>query len=161
MNWHVPVLESSSDPRIAWTALEFSIKKSSLNQLSLCMMRWRSFFIFCVSSYQHSKLIVCCNFPFFLVACFGGFSATHSLVYVLWIQLTPFAYAIFIFFAFYAQVLSGEYRLSAISATPDSASGLMFLPSYIDVAVKGPLLNIKFSQVNFLKWYGYLFFHKI
>ncbi|CAN6700135.1 unnamed protein product [Malus baccata var. baccata] len=44
------------------------------------------------------------------------------------------------------EVLPGEYRLSAIAATPDSASGLMFLPSYINVAVKGPLLNVKFSQ---------------
>ncbi|KAI4349753.1 hypothetical protein L6164_010313 [Bauhinia variegata] len=45
------------------------------------------------------------------------------------------------------EVLPGEYRLSAIAATPESASGLMFLPSYIDVDVRSPLLNVEFSQV--------------
>ncbi|XP_068304702.1 uncharacterized protein [Pyrus communis] len=44
------------------------------------------------------------------------------------------------------EVTPGEYRLSALAATPESASGLMFLPSYVDVAVKNPLLNVKFSQ---------------
>ncbi|XP_027924979.1 nodal modulator 1 [Vigna unguiculata] len=41
---------------------------------------------------------------------------------------------------------SREYRLSAIAATPENAAGLMFTPSYIDVVVKSPLLNIEFSQ---------------
>ncbi|BAT86244.1 hypothetical protein VIGAN_04387700 [Vigna angularis var. angularis] len=44
------------------------------------------------------------------------------------------------------EVLPGEYRLSAIAATPENAGGLMFTPSYIDVVVKSPLLNIEFSQ---------------
>ncbi|XP_028797029.1 nodal modulator 1 isoform X2 [Neltuma alba] len=44
------------------------------------------------------------------------------------------------------EVLPGEYRLSAIAATPESVPGLMFLPSYIDVVVKSPLLDIEFSQ---------------
>ncbi|KAF7804939.1 nodal modulator 1 [Senna tora] len=44
------------------------------------------------------------------------------------------------------EVLPGEYRLSAIAAAPESAPGLMFLPSYVDVVVKSPLLNIEFSQ---------------
>lgn len=44
------------------------------------------------------------------------------------------------------EVLPGEYRLSAIAATPENAAGLMFAPSYIDVVVKSPLLNIEFSQ---------------
>jgi len=39
--------------------------------------------------------------------------------------------------------------LSAIAATPENAAGLMFTPSYIDVVVKSPLLNIEFSQVIF------------
>ncbi|XP_054800411.1 uncharacterized protein LOC129304687 [Prosopis cineraria] len=44
------------------------------------------------------------------------------------------------------EVLPGEYRLSAIAASPESVPGLMFLPSYIDVVVKSPLLNVEFSQ---------------
>lgn len=44
------------------------------------------------------------------------------------------------------QVPTGEYRLSALA--PESASGLLFVPSHIDVVVKSPLLNVKFSQVN-------------
>lgn len=46
------------------------------------------------------------------------------------------------------QVPTGEYRLSALAAAPESASGLLFLPSHIDVVVKSPLLDVKFSQVN-------------
>ncbi|KAI5388876.1 hypothetical protein KIW84_074509 [Lathyrus oleraceus] len=45
-----------------------------------------------------------------------------------------------------AMVIPGEYRLSAIAATPDNAVGLMFAPSYIDVEIKSPLLNVEFSQ---------------
>lgn len=45
------------------------------------------------------------------------------------------------------QVPPGEYRLSALAATPKGASELLFLPAYVDVAVKSPLLNIEFSQV--------------
>ncbi|KAK7337534.1 hypothetical protein VNO77_18114 [Canavalia gladiata] len=44
------------------------------------------------------------------------------------------------------EVLPGEYRLSAIAATPENAAGLMFAPSYIDVVVQSPLLHIEFSQ---------------
>ncbi|XP_050896782.1 uncharacterized protein LOC127103576 [Lathyrus oleraceus] len=44
------------------------------------------------------------------------------------------------------EVIPGEYRLSAIAATPDNAVGLMFAPSYIDVEIKSPLLNVEFSQ---------------
>ncbi|KAG4913760.1 hypothetical protein AAZX31_19G204100 [Glycine max] len=44
------------------------------------------------------------------------------------------------------EVPPGEYRLSAIAATPENGAGLMFAPSYIDVVVKSPLLNIEFSQ---------------
>ncbi|XP_058008575.1 uncharacterized protein LOC110645700 isoform X2 [Hevea brasiliensis] len=44
------------------------------------------------------------------------------------------------------EVPPGEYRLSAFAATPESASGLLFLPPYIDVMVKNPLLDIEFSQ---------------
>ncbi|KAJ1412555.1 Immunoglobulin-like fold [Sesbania bispinosa] len=44
------------------------------------------------------------------------------------------------------EVLPGEYRLSAIAATPENAAGLLFAPSYIDVVVKSPLLNVEFSQ---------------
>ncbi|WJX79873.1 hypothetical protein P8452_62950 [Trifolium repens] len=44
------------------------------------------------------------------------------------------------------EVIPGEYRLSAIASTPDNAAGLMFAPSYIDVAIKSPLLNVEFSQ---------------
>ncbi|MED6190169.1 hypothetical protein PIB30_103084, partial [Stylosanthes scabra] len=41
------------------------------------------------------------------------------------------------------EVVPGEYRLSAIA---ENAPGLMFMPSYIDVVVKSPLLNVEFSQ---------------
>lgn len=49
------------------------------------------------------------------------------------------------------QVPPGEYRLSAMAAMPESAPGLLFLPSYVDVVVKSPLLTVEFSQVVFLK----------
>ncbi|KAG4983099.1 hypothetical protein JHK87_027848 [Glycine soja] len=45
------------------------------------------------------------------------------------------------------QVPPGEYRLSAIAATLENGVGLRFAPSYIDVVVKSPVLNIEFSQV--------------
>lgn len=50
------------------------------------------------------------------------------------------------------EVPSGEYRLSALAAKTESAFGLLFLPTYIDVTVKSPLLNVEFSQalVNIL-----------
>ncbi|WZZ66872.1 hypothetical protein YC2023_078242 [Brassica napus] len=44
------------------------------------------------------------------------------------------------------EVPPGEYRLSASAATPKSAPELLFLPAYVDVAVKSPLLHIEFSQ---------------
>lgn len=44
------------------------------------------------------------------------------------------------------EVPPGEYRLSALAATPESSSGILFLPPYADVIVKSPLLNIEFSQ---------------
>ncbi|GMY17071.1 nodal modulator 3 [Fagus crenata] len=44
------------------------------------------------------------------------------------------------------EVPPGEYRLSAMAATPENAPGLMFLPSYVDVMVKSPLLDVEFSQ---------------
>ncbi|XP_031274126.1 nodal modulator 1 [Pistacia vera] len=44
------------------------------------------------------------------------------------------------------EVSSGEYRLSALDTTPESASGLLFLPPYVDIAVKSPIVNIEFSQ---------------
>ncbi|KAL9435513.1 hypothetical protein AB3S75_021731 [Citrus x aurantiifolia] len=44
------------------------------------------------------------------------------------------------------EVPPGEYRLSAMAATPESSSGILFLPPYADVVVKSPLLNIEFSQ---------------
>ncbi|CAN8280635.1 unnamed protein product [Cochlearia groenlandica] len=46
------------------------------------------------------------------------------------------------------EVPPGEYRLSALAATPKSASELLFLPAYMDVTIKSPLLNIKFSQAR-------------
>ncbi|KAL4602871.1 hypothetical protein ACB092_10G084400 [Castanea dentata] len=44
------------------------------------------------------------------------------------------------------EVPPGEYRLSSMAATPESAPGLMFLPSHVDVKVKSPLLDVEFSQ---------------
>ncbi|XP_041018341.1 nodal modulator 1 [Juglans microcarpa x Juglans regia] len=44
------------------------------------------------------------------------------------------------------EVPPGEYRLSAMAAMPESAPGLLFLPSYVDVVVKSPLMTIEFSQ---------------
>lgn len=50
------------------------------------------------------------------------------------------------------EVPQGEYRLSAFAASPESAPDLLFLPGYLDVAVKSPLLNVEFlqAQVNVL-----------
>lgn len=45
------------------------------------------------------------------------------------------------------QVPPGEYRLSAIAATPESAPELLFSPHHIDVVVNKPLLDINFYQV--------------
>lgn len=58
----------------------------------------------------------------------------------------------------YVQVPPGEYRLSAMAAMPESAPGLLFLPSFVDVVVKSPLMTIKFSQVIFLKTKQFLRF---
>ncbi|XP_022770793.1 nodal modulator 1 isoform X1 [Durio zibethinus] len=44
------------------------------------------------------------------------------------------------------EVPPGEYRLSALGATPESAPELLFLPPYADVVVKSPLFNVEFSQ---------------
>ncbi|KAF6143365.1 hypothetical protein GIB67_001309 [Kingdonia uniflora] len=46
------------------------------------------------------------------------------------------------------EVPPGEYRLSALAAIADSAPGLLFMPSHLDVAVNSPLLNIEFSQAQ-------------
>ncbi|KAK6941103.1 hypothetical protein RJ641_030634 [Dillenia turbinata] len=46
------------------------------------------------------------------------------------------------------EVPPGEYRLSALAASPESASELLFLPSHIDVVVKSPVLNVEFSQAQ-------------
>ncbi|XP_010523920.1 PREDICTED: nodal modulator 3 [Tarenaya hassleriana] len=42
------------------------------------------------------------------------------------------------------QVPPGEYRLSALSATPKTSSELLFVPAYVDVAVKSPLCFLSF-----------------
>ncbi|XP_031497491.1 uncharacterized protein LOC116262346 [Nymphaea colorata] len=42
----------------------------------------------------------------------------------------------------------GEYRLSAIAATVEDAPNLQFLPAYIDIIVKSPVLHIEFSQAQ-------------
>ncbi|KAJ8899145.1 hypothetical protein K2173_011142 [Erythroxylum novogranatense] len=44
------------------------------------------------------------------------------------------------------EVPSGEYRLAALPASPTTATELLFLPPYIDVVVKSPVLNVEFSQ---------------
>ncbi|KAB5569531.1 hypothetical protein DKX38_003324 [Salix brachista] len=44
------------------------------------------------------------------------------------------------------EVSPGEYRLSALAVTPDSAPGLLFSPPYVDVMVKSPLLDVQFTQ---------------
>ncbi|KAK6260339.1 hypothetical protein SCA6_014813 [Theobroma cacao] len=44
------------------------------------------------------------------------------------------------------EVPPGEYRLSALVATPESAPELLFLPPYTDLVVKSPLFNVEFSQ---------------
>ncbi|XWS31841.1 hypothetical protein CRYUN_Cryun23aG0110800 [Craigia yunnanensis] len=44
------------------------------------------------------------------------------------------------------EVPPGEYRLSALGATRESAPELLFLPPYVDVVVNSPLLNVEFSQ---------------
>ena len=52
------------------------------------------------------------------------------------------------FFIINCQVSPGEYRLSALAVTPDNAPGLLFSPSYADVMVKSPLLDVQFTQVT-------------
>lgn len=44
------------------------------------------------------------------------------------------------------EVPVGEYRLSALAAAPESSPGLLFLPPYVDVGVKNPVLNVEFAQ---------------
>lgn len=48
------------------------------------------------------------------------------------------------------QVPPGEYHISALAATPESSSGVLFLPPHVHLVVKNPLLNVEFSQVTFL-----------
>ncbi|KAK8998240.1 hypothetical protein V6N11_083633 [Hibiscus sabdariffa] len=48
--------------------------------------------------------------------------------------------------SFCFEVPPGEYRISALSATPESSPELLFLPPYADVVVKSPLFNVDFSQ---------------
>lgn len=54
--------------------------------------------------------------------------------------------------SFCFEVPSGEYRLSALAANPESAPGLLFLPTHVDVVVNRPVLNVEFyqAQVNVL-----------
>ncbi|TYH06259.1 hypothetical protein ES288_A08G142500v1 [Gossypium darwinii] len=44
------------------------------------------------------------------------------------------------------EVPPGEYRISALSAAPESSPELLFLPAYADVVVNGPIFNVEFSQ---------------
>ncbi|GAB4830590.1 hypothetical protein Ancab_020356 [Ancistrocladus abbreviatus] len=46
------------------------------------------------------------------------------------------------------EVPPGEYRLSALPFTPETAPELLFLPPHVDVSVRSPLLNIEFSQAQ-------------
>ncbi|KAL6494630.1 hypothetical protein OROGR_031430 [Orobanche gracilis] len=46
------------------------------------------------------------------------------------------------------EVPSGEYRLSAFAATPESAPELLFSPNHVDVIVNKPSLNINFYQAQ-------------
>ncbi|GMI76019.1 hypothetical protein like AT3G62360 [Hibiscus trionum] len=48
--------------------------------------------------------------------------------------------------SFCFEVPPGEYRISALSATPESSPELLFLPPYADVVIKSPLYNVDFSQ---------------
>lgn len=44
------------------------------------------------------------------------------------------------------QVPVGEYRLSALAANPQDSASLLFSPPYIDLLVKGPVVNVEFHQ---------------
>ncbi|KAL8522702.1 hypothetical protein ACS0TY_012875 [Phlomoides rotata] len=46
------------------------------------------------------------------------------------------------------EVPPGEYRLSAIAATPESAPELLFSPHHIDVIINKPLLDVNFYQAQ-------------
>ncbi|KAK6937266.1 hypothetical protein RJ641_030774, partial [Dillenia turbinata] len=46
------------------------------------------------------------------------------------------------------EVPLGEYRLSALAASPESVSELLFSPPHVDVVVKSPVLNVEFSQAH-------------
>ncbi|KAI7745608.1 hypothetical protein M8C21_033454 [Ambrosia artemisiifolia] len=46
------------------------------------------------------------------------------------------------------EVPPGDYRLSAIAVTPETAPHLLFSPPHIDVNVNGPLLSLKFYQAQ-------------
>lgn len=69
---------------------------------------------------------------------------------VLFIQVTKFKVIakLFFFLSHNMQVPSGEYRLSALPVDSKGSSSLLFSPGHIDVNVKGPLLDVEFSQVN-------------
>ncbi|KAK9086282.1 hypothetical protein Syun_028676 [Stephania yunnanensis] len=54
------------------------------------------------------------------------------------------------------EVPPGEYRLSALSAAPESAPGLLFMPPFVDLTVSKPLLDIEFSQAQ-VNIYGTVF----
>ncbi|WOL10268.1 nodal modulator 1 [Canna indica] len=49
--------------------------------------------------------------------------------------------------SFCFEVPPGEYRLSALALDSDN-SGLLFSPSYVDVKVNSPLLNVEFFQAQ-------------
>ncbi|XP_027099594.2 uncharacterized protein [Coffea arabica] len=50
--------------------------------------------------------------------------------------------------SFCFEVPPGEYRLSALSAASENAPELLFSPSYVDINVSSPILNVKFYQAQ-------------
>ncbi|CAH9140431.1 unnamed protein product [Cuscuta epithymum] len=46
------------------------------------------------------------------------------------------------------EVPPGEYRLSAIAASPENFPDLLFSPPHVDISVRKPLLDIVFNQVQ-------------
>ncbi|RAL42059.1 hypothetical protein DM860_011842 [Cuscuta australis] len=46
------------------------------------------------------------------------------------------------------EVMPGEYRLSAIAATPENFPDLLFSPPHVDISVRKPVLDIEFKQVQ-------------
>ncbi len=47
----------------------------------------------------------------------------------------------------FSQVPPGEYRVTPLTTTVESAAGLIFSPPHMDITLAGPFLDASFKQV--------------